>query len=160
MAESKVMVSLRRHSGLARHDLLLNEKGFHRCPTRKTASGNSCKNLSAIQRSDQKLWPFSAIILVWRAKTASSTSTDSIGTTRKRSSGNYCKNLSAIQRSDQKLWPFSTIILVWRAKTASSTSTDSIGTTSKRSSGNYCKNLSAIQWSDQKLWPFSAIILV
>jgi hypothetical protein len=25
--------------------------------TRKTASGNSCKNLREIQRSDQKLWP-------------------------------------------------------------------------------------------------------
>jgi hypothetical protein len=30
---------------------------------RKTASGNSCKNLRAIQRSDQKLWPFEPVLL-------------------------------------------------------------------------------------------------
>jgi hypothetical protein len=33
--------------------------------TRKTASGNYCKSLSAIQRSDQKLWPFSAFTPVF-----------------------------------------------------------------------------------------------
>jgi len=44
-----------------------------------------------------------AVILVWRHKTSSSTSRDSIDSTRKWASGNYCKYLSAIQQSDQKL---------------------------------------------------------
>jgi len=47
--------------------------------------------MSAIQRSDQKLWPFSPFIPVSRDKTTSSTSRDSIGNTRETVSGNYCK---------------------------------------------------------------------
>jgi hypothetical protein len=56
--------------------------------TRKTASGNYCKTLSAIQRSDQMLSPFSPVIPVWLHKASSSTNWDSIGTTRKTASGN------------------------------------------------------------------------
>jgi hypothetical protein len=124
------------------------------------SSGNYCKTLSAIQRSDQKLWPFSVVIPVWRDKTSSSASRESIGTSWKTGSGNYCKTLSAIQLSDQKLWPFSAVIPVWRYKTSSSPSRHSIGTSRNTGSGNYCKTLSAIQRSDQKLWPFSAVIPV
>jgi hypothetical protein len=54
--------------------------------TRKTASGNYCETLSSIQRSDQKLWPFSTFIPVWRDMTSTSTSRDSIGNTRKTAS--------------------------------------------------------------------------
>jgi hypothetical protein len=100
--------------------------------TRKTASENYCKTLSAIQRSDQKLWPYSTVIPVWSNKTSYSSSRNSIGNTRKTASGNYCKTLSAIQRSDQKLWPYSAVIPVWRDKTSFSTSRDSIGNTRKR----------------------------
>jgi hypothetical protein len=123
------------YSGLASQDLLLNEYEVHSSP-KKQASRNYCKYWSAIQRSDQKLWPFSAVIPVWRHKTSSSTSRDSIGSPRKRASGNYCKYWSAIQRLDQKLWPFSAVILVWLHKTSCSTSTDSIGSPRKRTSGN------------------------
>jgi hypothetical protein len=80
--------------------------------TTTTASGNSCKTLSAIQRSDQKLYPFSAVIPVWRVKTSSSSSRDYIGITRKTAFENYCKSFSAIQRSDQKLWHVSAVIAV------------------------------------------------
>jgi hypothetical protein len=59
--------------------------------TRKMASGNYCKTLRAIQRSDQKLWPFSPVIPVWLHKASSSTSRDSIGTPRKTAYGNYSK---------------------------------------------------------------------
>jgi len=52
--------------------------------TMKTASGNYCKTLSGIQRSDQKLWPFSAVIPVWSDKTSYSLSRHSIRNTRKR----------------------------------------------------------------------------
>jgi hypothetical protein len=107
--------------------------------TRKTASGNYCETVSAIQRSDQMLWPFSPVIPVWLHKASSSTSRDSIGNTRKTASGNYCKTLSAIHRSDQKLWPFSAFIPVSRDKTTSSTSRDSIGNTRETVSVNYCK---------------------
>ena len=74
--------------------------------TRKTASGNSCKNLRAIQRSDQKLWPFGTGTLVSSEDASASPSSDSTSTARKTASGNSSKHLSAIQRSDQKLWPF------------------------------------------------------
>jgi hypothetical protein len=73
---------------------------------RKTASGNSCKNLRAIQRSDQKLRPFITGTLVKSAETSASLSSDSTSTLRKTGYGNSCKNLRAIQRSDQKLCPF------------------------------------------------------
>jgi len=59
-----------------------------------------------------KVKALSAVILVWRDKTSSLMSRDSIGTSRKTGSGNNCKTLRAIQRSDQKLWPFSTVIPV------------------------------------------------
>jgi len=121
------------YSGLARQDLLFNDKGFQRS-SKETASGNYCKNLSSSQRSDQKLWPFSAVIPVWRHKTSSSTSRDSRGRPRKRASGIYYKYLSAIQRSDQKLEPFSAVIPVSRDKTSSSTSRDSRGRPRKRPS--------------------------
>jgi hypothetical protein len=74
--------------------------------TRKTASGKYCKTFMAIQRSDQKLRPFSTVIPVWSDKTSYLSSRNSIGNTRKTASGKYCKTLSTIQRSDQKLWPF------------------------------------------------------
>jgi hypothetical protein len=105
--------------------------------TRKTASGNYCETLSAIQRSDQMLSPFSPVIPVWGDMTSTSSNWDSIGNTRKIASGNYCKTWSAIQRSDQKLWPFSAFIPVWRDMTSSSTSRDFIGTTRKTASRNY-----------------------
>jgi hypothetical protein len=116
--------------------------------------------MSTIQRSDQKLWPFWAVIPVWRDNTSSSTSRDSIDTTRKTASRNYYKTLTTIQRSDQNLWPFWAVITVWLDNTASSTSRDSIGTTRKTASGNYCRTLSVIQREDQNLWPFSAVIPV
>jgi hypothetical protein len=108
------------------------------CTTSKTASGNYCETLSAIQRSDQMLWPFSPVIQVWHHKASSSTIRDSISNTRKTASGNYCKTWSTIQRSDQKLWPFSAFIPVWRDMTSTSTSRDSIGNTRKTASRNYC----------------------
>ena len=80
------------YSGLEQQDLFSAIKDSMG-NTRKTASGNYCKTLSAIQRSDQKLWPFSAVIPVWRDKTSSSTSRDSMGSTRKMDSENYCKNI-------------------------------------------------------------------
>jgi len=94
--------------------------------------------MTVIQRSELNLWPFSAFIPVWRDRTSSSTSTDSIGT-RRTASGNYCKTLSAIQRSNQKLWPFLAVFAVLHDSTSSSTSRDSIGNIRETVSGNYCK---------------------
>jgi hypothetical protein len=74
--------------------------------SRKTASGNYCKTLSAFQRSDQKFWHFSVVIPVWLDKTSSSPSRDSIGTSRKTGSGNYCKTLSASNCRIKSYGPF------------------------------------------------------
>jgi hypothetical protein len=50
---------------------------------RETASGNSCKNLRAIQRSNQKLRPFRTCTLVSSSETSASPSRDSTSTARK-----------------------------------------------------------------------------
>ena len=107
--------------------------------------------MRAIQRSHQKLCPFSTIIPVWRDKTSSSTSRDSIGGARKRASRKYCKYWSAIQRSNQKLWHFH--LLFWSGAATPPLQLE-------RASRKYCKYWSAIQRSNQKLWHFSSVILV
>ena len=70
----------------------------------------------AIQRSDQKLWPFRTVTLVWRDQTSTSPSMYSTSTLWRRLSGSSSKRLIAIQRSDQKLWPCRTVTLAWRAR--------------------------------------------
>jgi hypothetical protein len=65
--------------------------------------------LTAIQRSDQKLWPFRTVTQAWRDQTSSSPSIHSSSTLWKRASGNSSKSLTAIQRLHQKLWPFRTV---------------------------------------------------
>jgi len=67
---------------------------------RKTASGNSCKILGEIQRSDEKLWPFQTGTLVGGDDTTASRSSDSISKPWKTASGNSCKILREIQQSD------------------------------------------------------------
>jgi len=65
---------------------------------------------------------FSDVIPVWRDKTSSAPSRDSIDSSGKRAFEHYRKYLSAIQRSNQKLRPFSATIPVWRDKTSFSPS--------------------------------------
>ena len=147
---SKVMVFLSRYSGLAPRDLL-SPSSDSMDPFRKTTFKNSCKNLSAIQRSDQLLWPFWAITLVSPNQIPPWPSIDSISNPRKIAFGNSYKNLSMIQRLDQKLWLFWVVTLVWLDKTSPSSSIDSIATPRKTTFINSCKNLSVIQRSDKKL---------
>jgi hypothetical protein len=80
--------------------------------------------LRAIQRSDQKLWPFRTGTVVSRDDTSDSSSSGSTSSTRKTASGNSCKNMRAIQRSDQNLWPFRTGTLVSSDDTSDSPSSD------------------------------------
>jgi len=116
--------------------------------------------LRAIQRSDQKLWPFRTGTLVARDDSSASRSSDSTSTPRKTASGNSCKILREIQWSDQKLWPFRTGTLVAGDDSSASPSSDSTSTPRKTTSGNSCKILREIQRSDQKLWPFRTRTLV
>ena len=120
---------------------------------RKTASGNPCKHLSAIQRSNQKLWPFWADTQGCRP--------DILGTEqwfhslpKKNSLWKPCKILSAIQQSDQTLLTFLSQYSILADKTYPSPSSHSIATPRKTPSRNPSKNLTAIQRSDQKLWLF------
>jgi len=106
---------------------------------------NSSKSLTAIQRSDQKLWPFRTVTQAWRDQTSSSPSIDSSSTPCKRASGNSSKSLTAIQRSDQKLWPFPTVTQAWRDQTSSSPRINSTSTQWKMASENSSKSLTAIQ---------------
>jgi hypothetical protein len=82
----------------------------------KRASGSSSKSLTAIQRLDQKLWPFRTVTQAWSDQTSSSYSVDSSSTPCKRASENSSKSLTAIQRSDQKLWPFRTVTQAWATR--------------------------------------------
>jgi hypothetical protein len=69
MVLSKVMALSNRYSGLDHRDLRLPSSDST-STTRKTASANSCKNLRAIQWSDQKLWPFRTGTLVSTVETS------------------------------------------------------------------------------------------
>jgi len=115
---------------------------------RKSASSNTCKKLTAIQRLDRQLCPFCAVTQV-RLETSLSPSCDSVATPRKTAFGNSWKNLRAIQRSDWKFWPFRPVTQVLPTRPPRS---DSTGTLRKTASWNACKYLITIQWSDQKLW--------
>jgi len=64
-----------RYSSLARSDLIVTEYRSPSTPC-KRASGNSSNSLTAIQRSDQKLWPFRTVTQAWRDQTSSSPSID------------------------------------------------------------------------------------
>jgi hypothetical protein len=55
----------------------------------KGASRNSCKILIAIQRSDQKLWPFRIVTLALLDHTSASPCVDSTSIPLKKSSGNF-----------------------------------------------------------------------
>ena len=112
----------------------------------------------AIQRSDQKLWPFRAVTQAWRDETSSSPSIDSSSTPCKRTSGNSNKSLTAIQQSDQKLWQFRTLTQAWRDQTSSSPSIDSSSTPCKSESGNSSKSLTVIQRSDQSYGHFELLL--
>ena len=73
---------------------------------RKTASGNSSKILSVIQRSDQKLWRFRTGTLVSSDETSPSPSGDSTSTPRKTASGNSCKKLRTSNGRIKSYGPF------------------------------------------------------
>jgi hypothetical protein len=122
-----------RYSGLERRAFGSRSSDSTSTP-RKTASGNSCKNLREIQRSDQKLWPFRTGTLVRRDEPFTLPSSDSKSTPRKTASGNSCKTSWPIQRWDQKLWPFRTGTLVWHDETFASSRIDSTSSPRKTAS--------------------------
>jgi hypothetical protein len=115
---------------------------------RKTASENSCKNPSTIQRSNQKLWTSWADTLVrsvvWPDQTPLTSRSDFSASPRKTTSRNSCKNLSSIQRLDQELWTFWVCTLVWSVvwhdQTMSVSSSKYIATLRKTTSETFCNN--------------------
>jgi hypothetical protein len=74
------------------------------------ASGNSCKNLRAIQRSNKKGMAILTRFWTLADQTSSSPCCDYLATPRITTSGNSCKILSAIQWWDQKLWSFYSLL--------------------------------------------------
>ena len=121
---SKVMAISNRYSSFRDQTSSSQSVDSSSTPCQRT-SGNSSNSLTAIQRSDQKLWSFRTVIQAWRDNTSSSPSIHSSSTPWKRASGNSSKSLTAIQRSHQKLRPFRTVIQAWRDQTSSSQSVDS-----------------------------------
>jgi len=125
----------------------------------KIASGNPCKNLSAIQRSEQKLWPFWADTQVRPTRHPRHRVAISYQTQGKQPLETAVKFWERSNSRIKRYGPLEPILKV-ADKTSSLLNSDSIAYPIKTTSGNPCKNLSVIQRSDQKLWPFSADTLV
>ena len=83
---SKVMAISNRYSSLGDQTSSSPSIDSSSTPCQRT-SGNSSKSLTAVQRSDQKLWLFRTVIQAWRDQTSSSPSIDSSSTKWKRASG-------------------------------------------------------------------------
>jgi hypothetical protein len=132
------MAISKRHSSLGRPHLIITENRFLiHCMEKGTR--NSSISLIAIQRSDQKLWPFQTVHPAWLDHTSSSPSIDSSSTSWKRASRNSSKSLIAIQRSDRKLWLFRNVTQALDDYTSSSLRIGSSSTAWKRASGNPVK---------------------
>ena len=88
------MAITNRYSNLARPDLIITDYPFL-IHSMEKGSENSIKSLTAIQRSDQKLWPFQTVTQAWRDHASSSPSIVSSSTQWKRASGNSSNSLTA-----------------------------------------------------------------
>ena len=82
-----------RYSSLARPDLIIIECRFLIHSMQKGIRKLS-KSLTAIQRSDQKLWLFRTVIQAWRDQTSSSHSVDSSSTPCQRTFGSKVMAIS------------------------------------------------------------------
>ena len=128
-----------RYSSLARPDLIITEYRFLIHSMQKGHLENFSKSLIAIQRSDQKLWPFRTVLKPGATRrhhhrVSIPHPLHAIGHPE-----NSSKSLIAIQRSDQKLWPFRTVTQAWRDQTSSSPSINSSFSQWKAASRNPVK---------------------
>ena len=98
---SKVMAISNRYSSLGDQTSSSPSIDSSSTPCQRT-SENSSNSLTAIQRSDQKLWPFRTVSQTWRDQTSSSPSIHSSSTPCQRTSGNSSYSLIAIQRSQDR----------------------------------------------------------
>jgi hypothetical protein len=124
-------------------------------PPTKTASGNPCKNLSAIQRSEQKLWPFWADTQVRPTRHPRHRVAISYQTQGKQPLETAVKFWERSNSRIKRYGPFEPILKV-ADQTSSSLNSDATAYQRKTASGKPWKNLSAIQRSDKMLWPFWA----
>jgi len=152
MVGSKFMALLRFYSSLA-DQTSSSPSSDYKATIRKTASGNWCKNLNAIQRLDQKLWPFWPVTQGWPTRHPRHL----VGNP-KQPKGNRLLETSVdiLARSNghtKSYGPFTRFssLADW---TSSSQSSDSSTTPVKTASTNSSNNLSAIKRSDQNLWLF------
>jgi len=113
--------------------------------------------LTAIQRSDQKLWPFRTFTQAWRDQTSSSPSIDSSSTPCKRACGNSSYSLTAIQRSDQSSGHFEPLLKPGATRPHHLRVSIPHQLHAKGHPENSIKSLNVIQRSDQNLWPFRTV---
>jgi hypothetical protein len=120
---------------------------------RKTASRNSCRHFSAIQRSFQKLWLFWLVSQVLPTRPPR----HRVAIPQQPQWKQPPQTLVKIERDQTVGSKFMAILKRYSSladHTSSSPSSDSKATIRKTASGNSCKNLNAIQQLDQKLSPF------
>jgi len=143
---SKVMAILTRYSSLA--DKTASSPCSHYIETpRKPTSGNSCKTLRVIQRSDRKSgWPD---LLVYELRFHSNPKENGLWKLMQK----FKRDPTVGSKVMAILTLYSSIV----DQTSSSPSWDSTSTQRKTTLGNSWKNFRAIQWSNRKLWPFLTV---
>jgi len=154
---SKGMVILSRYSSVADQNSSRNCDSI--ATLRKMASENSCTNLSAIHRWDQKLWPYWPLLNSCRPDLLRP-SCDSRATPRKMAYGNSCTIWAQANCQIKSFGPFKSLLSILPNRTSKAPSRESIATLRETASRNSCTNLSAFQRSDQKLWPFWVVTQV
>jgi len=147
------MALLRRYSSVA-NQTSSSPSSDSKATISKTASGNSCKNLNAIQRLDQKLWPFWPVTQGWPTRHPRHLVGNPKQTLGKRPLETRVDILPRSKGHTTSYSPFTRFsgLADW---TSSSSSSDSSINPIKTASKNSSKNLSAIKQPDQNLWLFS-----
>ena len=147
------MALFRRYSSLA-DQTTSSPSSDSKATIRKMASRTSCKNLNAIQRLEQLLWPFWPVTQGWPTRHPRHL----VGNP-KQPQGNQLLETSVdiLARSNghtKSYGHFDPFLRSCRLDLVASPISDSSTTQIKTASKNSSRNLSAIKRSDQNLWLF------
>jgi len=147
------MTLLRRYTSLA-DQTSSSPSSVSKATIRKTASGNSCKNLNAIQRLDKTLWPFLPVTQGWPTRPPRHLVGNPKQPYGKQPLETRVYNLARSNGHTKSYGHFDLFLRSCRLDLFALPSSDSSTTQIKRASKNSCRNFSAIKRSDYNLWLF------
>jgi len=147
------MALLRRYTSLA-DQTSSSPSSDSKATIRKTASGNSCKNLNEIQRLDKTLWPIWRVTQGWPTRPPRHLVGNPKQPYGKQPLETRVYNLARSNGHTKSYGHFDLFLRSCRLDLFASPSSDSSTTPMKTASKNSCKNLSVIKPSDQNLWLF------